>query len=170
MTALEIAVKALERIAEFGDSDNTSCIALAAIATQQQATPSATIDSEEMRNLLCKWANIAISDDLFGEPDAWTAFVAHIDARIAAAGMADKPQWLPIESAPTDGAYVLVGNGSGAWIAKYCAVFQSGYRPDNPWQSMMLNHDHIRGGNRVPTHYMPLPAAPAMSQDQKGGL
>ena len=70
--------------------------------------------------------------------------------------------WLSIETAPQDGTYVLVSNGLGVWVAKYKAVYQSGWKPDCPWQSMMLNHDHIpRGKQRGrPTHWMPLPEAP----------
>ena len=70
--------------------------------------------------------------------------------------------WLPIETAPQNGTYVLVSNGSGVWVAKYKAVYQSGWKPDCPWQSMMLNHDHIpRAKQRGrPTHWMPLPEAP----------
>ena len=69
---------------------------------------------------------------------------------------------MPIETAPTDGAYVLVSNGRGVWVAKYKAVYQSGWKPDCPWQSMMLNHDHIPMAKQRgrPTHWMPLPEAP----------
>ena len=70
--------------------------------------------------------------------------------------------WMPIETAPTDGAYVLVSNGRGVWVAKYKAVYQSGWKPDCPWQRMMLNHDHIPMAKQRgrPTHWMPLPEAP----------
>ena len=70
--------------------------------------------------------------------------------------------WMPIETAPQDGTYVMVSNGRGVWVAKYKAVYQSGWKPDCPWQSMMLNHDHIpRAKQRGwPTHWTPLPEAP----------
>lgn len=73
------------------------------------------------------------------------------------------PQWQPIETAPRDGTYILVATEHGSWVAKYQAVFQSGFVPDNPWRSMMLNHDHIKRKHRTqqPTEWMPLPSAPA---------
>jgi hypothetical protein len=70
--------------------------------------------------------------------------------------------WSPIATAPTDGTCVLVSNGRGVWVAKFKAVFQSGWKPACPWQSMMRNHDHIPSAKRNgrPTHWMPLPEAP----------
>lgn len=71
-------------------------------------------------------------------------------------------EWQPIETAPKDGAAVLVTNGGGVWIAKHKAVYQSGYKPDNPWFCLMLNKDHIPPKLRrgCPTHWMPLPSLP----------
>lgn len=81
-------------------------------------------------------------------------------------------EWLPIETAPKDGTYILVGSRRGSWVAKYKPVFTSGYRPSNPWASMMLNHDHIGEQWPNPTHWMPLPAAPTTAElpqpEQKG--
>lgn len=72
-------------------------------------------------------------------------------------------RWQPIETAPKEGSYVLVCNGHGVWVARFKDVYQSGWKPSSPWQSMMLNHDHIpsakRNGN--PTHWMPLPTPPS---------
>lgn len=70
--------------------------------------------------------------------------------------------WQPIETAPRDGTYILVSNGRGVWVARFKPVYQSGWKPASPWQSMMLNHDHIPSANRkvAPTIWMPLPAAP----------
>lgn len=70
--------------------------------------------------------------------------------------------WMPIETAPQNGMCVLVSNGRGIWVAKYKAVYQSGWKPDCPWQSMMLNHDHIPRAKQQgrPTHWMQLPEAP----------
>ena len=70
--------------------------------------------------------------------------------------------WMPIGTAPKDGEYVLVSNGRGVWVARFKDVYQSGWKPACPWQSMMLNHDHIPSGKRKghPTHWMPLPDAP----------
>lgn len=70
-------------------------------------------------------------------------------------------EWQPIETAPKDGTPIIVGNSAGPWVARYCAVFQSGYRPENPWQCMMLNRWHMpRHASSVPTHWMPLPEPP----------
>jgi len=69
--------------------------------------------------------------------------------------------WMPIESAPKDGTYILLGSSDGAWVARYHPIYQSGYMPENPWQSMMLNHEHLgRYPKAKPTHYMPLPHPP----------
>lgn len=78
------------------------------------------------------------------------------------AGVGAAPEgWQTIESAPKDGTYILLGSADGSWIARNYPVYQSGYRPDNPWQSMMLNHEHMgRYPKAKPTHWMPLPAAP----------
>ena len=81
-------------------------------------------------------------------------------------------KWQPIETAPKDGTYVLLGNADGVWIASYSAQFQSGYKPDNPWISLMLNHRHIEKVNRnysgVPTHWIPLPTPPKVGAGKAG--
>ena len=70
--------------------------------------------------------------------------------------------WQPIETAPKDGTYVLLGNNEGSWVARYRPVYQSGFTPDNKWQSMMLNHDHMKRYPKLkPTHWMPLQPAPS---------
>lgn len=74
----------------------------------------------------------------------------------------DQSAWHPIETAPKDGTPVLVSNAErdGAWIAYYCPVYTSGYRPENPWSSLMLNtrwHKN-KWASYVPTHWMPIPA------------
>jgi len=70
--------------------------------------------------------------------------------------------WQPIETAPKDGSYLLVSNGHGVWVARFKSVYQSGWKPPSPWQSMMLNHAHIPSAKRngSPTHWMPLPTPP----------
>jgi hypothetical protein len=71
--------------------------------------------------------------------------------------------WQPIETAPKDGRYFLAGNAHGAWIAHWDPEAVSGYRFEHPWRSRMLNHWHmpLEGRYEPPTHWMPLPAAPA---------
>jgi len=68
--------------------------------------------------------------------------------------------WRPIETAPKDGALIVLGARNGVWLGKYVPVYQSGYRPENPWSSMLLNHDHMAERYTRPTHWMPLPEAP----------
>ncbi len=80
-------------------------------------------------------------------------------------------EWKPIESAPKDGTYVLLGNRYGAWIAAYGSTAVSGYKFDNPWRSVMLNHRHMERRERpyclIPTHWMPLPLIPLDSNVEK---
>lgn len=81
--------------------------------------------------------------------------------RIYAAASEDH-DWLPIHEAPKDGTPVLVCNDerNGSWIAYYHPVYQSGYRPSNPWASLMLNCDwhKDRWASYVPTRWLPIPA------------
>jgi hypothetical protein len=78
--------------------------------------------------------------------------------------------WMPIETAPKDGTYILVTNeeAGGAWVAKWEPVYASGYMPRNPWSSMMLNTWHLpnRHASSTPTRWQPLPpSAPGASHD-----
>lgn len=97
-------------------------------------------------------------------------------AMLAAAPAVPVPaeQWLPIEAAPKDGSAVLLSrpDAGGAWIGKYEPVYQSGYRPDNPWFSLMLNRDYLPKPlkSSAPTHWMPLPAAPSLQQGKEGAV
>ena len=89
---------------------------------------------------------------------------ARIAAEMAeAADALEAGPWMPIETAPKDGTAVMLGNSGGAWIGRFMQFAQSGYRFDDPWRSLMLNHYHIPYEHRykAPTHWMPLPAAPA---------
>lgn len=79
----------------------------------------------------------------------------------AAAKVREAQRWQPIETAPKDGTVVMVCNEDGTWIAKYVPIYPSGCRAENPWFSLMLNHDHLRKVRSYrPTHWMPLPAPP----------
>lgn len=71
-------------------------------------------------------------------------------------------EWRTIETVPKDGTRIMLANRHGIWMAEYCPVYPSGYRPDDPWFSVMLNHDHIQrtGRHDKPTHWMPLPEPP----------
>lgn len=77
--------------------------------------------------------------------------------------------WMPIETAPKDGTAILLGSRGGSWIGKWLPVYVSGYRPENPWSSLMLNHDHMGEKWCKPTHWMPLPPPPTSSADSRKG-
>ncbi len=80
--------------------------------------------------------------------------------------------WQPIETAPKDGTYVLVANAHGAWVASWRPIYTSGYRPSNPWASVMLNHNHIPAPGRYdkPTLWRPLAApSPSISEESNHG-
>ena len=78
----------------------------------------------------------------------------------AAPPTAQAEGWRPIETAPKDGTAILLGSRGGSWIGKWLPVYVSGYQPENPWSSLMLNHDHMGEKWCKPTHWMPLPEAP----------
>lgn len=61
-------------------------------------------------------------------------------------------EWQPIETAPTDGTYVLTWDGSEICMAN--AAVYSGGRVG--WYK-----DDFYGDMGVPTHWMPLPDPPA---------
>jgi len=88
-------------------------------------------------------------------------------ASMREAYFAGAPKWLPIETAPKEGTYVLLGSAEsgGSWIGVYRPEYESGWRPENPWASMMLNLDHLpkRYPHLIPTHWMPLPPAPGVA-------
>ena len=68
-------------------------------------------------------------------------------------------KWQPIETAPKDGTNILLRNECGSWIGRWLPEYVSGYKPSNPWSSMMLNHDHMgRAWNTVPSEWKPLDA------------
>ena len=77
--------------------------------------------------------------------------------------------WQPIETAPKDGTYILVSNpaAGGSWVAQFKQFAASGFRFDEPWHSVMLNHWHLpdrHGG--TPTVWQPLPLPPAPNQGE----
>lgn len=74
----------------------------------------------------------------------------------------ERPRWRPIATAPRDGTYVLLAGPSGyvttplrVEVCKHDAE----YRPLNPW--VTHSGDHFTDGGAEPTHWMPLPEAPA---------
>lgn len=68
--------------------------------------------------------------------------------------------WQPIATAPKDGSAVMLKNEHGGVIvALFRDAYPSGFRPDSPWQSLMLNHNYLPSAMRfgAPTNWMPLP-------------
>jgi len=97
--------------------------------------------------------------------EATTAALAALSAQVQ-----DVAGWQSIETAPKDGTLIIVSNRYGAWLAKYIETFPTGYRPANPWFVMLLNMQHMSNSpNYIPTHWMPLPSAPAAPAKQEGG-
>ena len=88
---------------------------------------------------------------------------------IAAPPTAQAEGWRPISTAPKDGALIVLGARNGVWLGKYLPVYQSGYRPENPWSSMLLNHDHMAERYTRPTHWMPLPPLPTSAEGVEHG-
>ena len=87
----------------------------------------------------------------------------------AAPPTAQAEGWRPISTAPKDGALIVLGARNGVWLGKYVPVYQSGYRPENPWSSMLLNHDHMAERYTRPTHWMPLPPHPTSAEGVEHG-
>ena len=87
----------------------------------------------------------------------------------AAPPTAQAEGWRPISTAPKDGALIVLGARNGVWLGKYLPVYQSGYRPENPWSSMLLNHDHMAERYTRPTHWMPLPPLPTSAEGVEHG-
>ena len=104
--------------------------------------------------------------------DSLKSAALHINALTPNAELAQAAQaegWRPISTAPKDGALIVLGARNGVWLGKYVPVYQSGYRPENPWSSMLLNHDHMAERYTRPTHWMPLPPPPTSAEGVEHG-
>lgn len=114
--------------------------------------------AEAERHLLGYWSNAECTTDEEradkSNAEYWSAMLS------AAPEHEDEGGWLPISEAPMDGSLVTLGSAHGVWVGKYVPIFASGYRPKNPWASLLLNHDHIPEPSGAPTHFRPLPPAP----------
>jgi hypothetical protein len=68
-------------------------------------------------------------------------------------------QWQLIESAPTDGTWILLAGPSGytgTALRVEVGRYYPAYRPLNPWQNH--SNDAFTDGGPGPTHWMPLPS------------
>lgn len=145
--------------------------ALAAYASQQAdqypdagkmvAEPSdARVEAAAMALARMSYGPLALASDAAEWREHARAVLQAADAVSAGAG------WQPIETAPKDGKPVMLGSVDGSWVGKWSPVYPSGYAPENPWFSLMLNHDHTGGRRGKPTHWMHLPAAPGSEQKE----
>lgn len=120
-------------------------------------------------------ARASLAASAGSEPVAWAVFAENGNIRIWSQKPLQHPAmplythpsppegmagWRDIATAPKDGTAILLGSRCGSWIGKWLPVYVSGYRPENPWSSLMLNHDHMGEKWCKPTHWMPLPKAP----------
>lgn len=114
----------------------------------------AELDRSDAYDLIDRQLRNTLDDDYYAE------FSSCLDLLYTHPAPAVPEGWQPIDTAPKGGSYILLGNQYGQWIGMYREVNQSGFKPVNPWRSMMLNHDHMDVATVIPTHWMPLPAAP----------
>ena len=77
----------------------------------------------------------------------------------AATERAAKPQWQPIESAPMDGSQLLVA-GKG-WTETDYIVSAYYSEEHRGWWESNTHYTDAADGQVYPTHWMPMPAAPA---------
>ncbi len=112
-----------------------------------------------------KQSEIDSSKQFGGSINLWRQrYDCDVPVYLAAPPTAQAEGWRPIETAPKDGALIVLGARNGVWLGKYVPVYQSGYRPENPWSSMLLNHDHMAERYTRPTHWMPLPPPPTSAE------
>lgn len=121
------------------------------------------VPSKEIPTELLKALNKHCCENVAWIRHAWMEYVATAP-QPAAAPSGDA--WQPIETAPRNGIVVRLysDDAGGEWVGKFDPVFQSGYRPANPWRSMMLNMHHLESAkNWIPTHWAPMQKAAAIT-------
>lgn len=98
----------------------------------------------------------------------WYASLADaIDAHLAKGAQ----EWQPIETAPRDGTPILISNGVSVMEARWLTECQMGQFVTAPgWQVVECEDGWYSIGLEAdwPTHWMPLPAAPMLSQRGEG--
>jgi hypothetical protein len=68
-------------------------------------------------------------------------------------------EWQPIETAPKDGAEILLGFAGEKWIVQGRWVGDYKAR-DGAWWALNNDPTDAWGGELYPTHWMPLPSPP----------
>lgn len=108
---------------------------------------------DELMELVDNYGHLCRSNAL-GRRDEFDELRTALSACVA--------EWLPISEAPRDGTVVELANAHGTWYAKWCPIYASGFKADNPWFSLMLNCDHIAKKHRykAPTHFRALLTPP----------
>lgn len=106
----------------------------------------------------------AFSKGITHAPDSATR-IAELEAEVAE--LKQRQQWRPIETAPKDKFLLLLGPSGYTTISLVCATGRmcSDYR-----KGWWIDHanDHLSDWGFTPTHWMPLPDAPAIDA-AKGG-
>lgn len=74
------------------------------------------------------------------------------------AGLQASSGWQPIETAPKDGTSVLAWRDSGVHVMRWKRLGDDGF-----WDEWHVKMNHLS----QPTHWMPLPASPSASTEQK---
>jgi hypothetical protein len=67
-------------------------------------------------------------------------------------------KWQPIETAPKDGTFIILGGPSGVQstpLRAHIARWYPAYRPLNPWQTH--DNDAFTDDGEPPTCWLPLP-------------
>lgn len=136
-------------------------LALAISSRQVSAGPISTIDSDQFQDLLNDVC-FAFRDDKGG--DSQRALIAHIDAYVTARLAAAVPQWISVdERLPEERVEVVVCGPAFNDISK--GLYESkGSLYDGVFYDE--NGDQLHAP-LFWIHKPPLPAAPAMTQDQK---
>lgn len=71
--------------------------------------------------------------------------------------------WQSIETAPRDGSKFLAARGHDLYLCHWSSLFLRGI--DGKEQRGWVRSDGPPGNVATPTHWMPLPAPPALSQE-----
>lgn len=80
-------------------------------------------------------------------------------------------EWQPIETVPKNGSVILLSNEYGVWIGHYKPVYPSGFCPDNPWFSLMLNHEYMQKPlSLIPKAWMSLESIAKASASTDSGV
>lgn len=162
LKSMRLAAEAYLEAQGVGDDDDSYSVAIAAVAELVEAAPRPV-----RRCRMNAEQALKTMDELIGVPvveclDDEEFIEAAKEARDFFADLVEREEWRPIETAPKNGTRIMLGNAHGVWIAEWRPVCGSGYVPDDPWFSVMLNRNHIDRAVRheKATRWKPLPLPP----------